>query len=180
MFDDLKSRILGIQFKGLHLAKPYGVALNKDSSMMYVTDTKAGGIVVFDLKKEKVYMLPTDAMGAVKSPVEVRVDDRGRIYVTDGFGSRLIVYSPAGKTLFTIGSDQRLQRPTGLALDNQRNRLYVSDTPKHRVLVYDLDGKFIREIGGRGSNPGRFNFPVNLAVDSKGQLHVTDGGNIFA
>ncbi|VAX10967.1 hypothetical protein MNBD_GAMMA26-1799 [hydrothermal vent metagenome] len=175
--DDLRARMFGVEYKGLHLSKPYGVTVNKDGSKMYVTDTMAGGIVVFDLKNEKVFRLPIDAMGSLKSPVEVRVDDRGRIYVSDGFGHRLVVYSPTGKTLFTLGSAQRMKRPTGLALDNKRDRLYVSDTPNHRVLVYGLDGEFIREIGERGTNPGQFNFPTNLVVDGKGRLIVTDSGN---
>lgn len=176
--NDLRSTLFGIDRTGLHLAKPYGVAVNSDSSKMYVTDTKAGGVIVFDFKKKKVSKMRMDATGAVKSPVEVRVDSRGRVYVTDGFGHKLNVYAPNGKTLFSIGSAQNMKRPTGLALDEARNRLYVSDTPNHRVLVYDLDGKFIREMGGRGGAPGKFNFPINLAVDeNNGKLYVTDSGN---
>ncbi|HEC16991.1 MAG TPA: 6-bladed beta-propeller [Sedimenticola sp.] len=176
--DDLRAKLFGIEVQGIHLAKPYGVAVNPDGSKMYVTDAKVGGVVVFDFKKKKVSMMPTDAMGAVRSPVEVRVDSRGRVYVTDGFGHKLNVYAPNGKTLFSIGGAQRIKRPTGLALDEARNQLYVSDTPNHRVLTYDLNGNFIREIGGRGNDPGKFNFPINLAVDkNNGRLYVTDSGN---
>lgn len=175
--DDLRSSVFGVERSGLHLAKPYGVAVNADGSRMYVTDAKLRGVVVFDLKKGTVSMLKTDAMGGLASPVEVRVDSQERIYVTDSFGGKLMVYEPTGATLLSIGARDGMKRPTGLALDEARNRIYVSDVVSHQVMVYDFDGNLIKRIGERGSDPGYFNFPNNLAVNKEGKLYVTDGGN---
>jgi DNA-binding beta-propeller fold protein YncE len=175
--DDFKARLLGAEQGGLFLEKPYGVALNADSSRMYVTDSKLKKVVVFDFAAGQVSIMRTDAVGSMKSPVEVRVDKRGRVYVTDGYGGKLFVFGPDGKTLLTLGKEQEMQRPTGLALDEARNRLYVSDTPSHRIMIYDLEGGYVGEIGERGADPGQFNYPVNLSVDREGRLYVVDTGN---
>ena len=175
--DEFKDALFGIEHQGLHLSKPYGVAVNPDGSRMYVTDAKLRGVVVFDLKQGKVYMLPTDAMGGLASPVEVRVDSKGRIYVTDSFGGKLMVYKPNGETLRSLGSADGMSRPTGLALDEAHNRIYVSDVVSHQIMAYDFDGNFIKRISARGSDPGYLNFPNNLAVDTDGNIYVTDSGN---
>ncbi len=175
--DGLKDALFGIDNVGLHLSKPYGVAVNSDGSRMYVTDAKLRGVVVFDMKKEQVSMLKTDAMGGLASPVEVRVDSKNRIYVTDSFGGKLMVYKPNGETLRTIGGAEGMKRPTGLALDEAHNRIYVSDVANHQIMAYDFDGNFIRRFSQRGSAPGSLNYPNNLAVDKDGKIYVTDSGN---
>ncbi len=175
--DSFKDALLGVEHQGIHLSKPYGVAVNADGSRMYVTDARLRGVVVFDLKKEQVFMLKTDAMGGLASPVEVRVDSKGRIYVTDSFGGKLMVYKPNGETLRSIGGADGMKRPTGLALDEARNRIYVSDVVSHQIMVYDFDGNFIKRFSERGSDPGYLNFPNNLAVGKDGRLYVTDSGN---
>ncbi len=175
--DSFKDALLGIQHQGIHLSKPYGVAVNSDGSRMYVTDSKLRGVVIFDLEKKQVSMLKTDAMGGLASPVEVRVDSKGRIYVTDSFGGKLMIYKPNGETLRSIGGADGMKRPTGLALDEARNRIYVSDVVSHQIMVYDFDGNFIKRFSQRGSDPGDLNFPNNLAVDKDGKVYVTDSGN---
>ncbi len=175
--DDFRDALFGVEQSGLSLAKPYGVAVTADGSRMYVTDAKLRGVVVFDLEKGKVSMLKTDAMGGLASPVEVRVDSKGRIYVTDSFGGKLMVYKPNGETLRSMGGADGMKRPTGLALDEAHNRIYVSDVVSHQIMVYDFEGNFIKRFAERGSDPGYLNFPNNLAVDRDGKVYVTDGGN---
>jgi sugar lactone lactonase YvrE len=175
--DDLKAALLGEEQAGLTLEKPYGVTASSDGKRIYVTDTKLRAVVVFDLEKKEVSPLKTDAHGAMFSPMEVRLDSQGRIFVTDSERKEVLVLSPEGKTLMTLGKKEEIGRPTGMVLDEARNRLYVADTIKHRVLAYDLAGKHLLTFGERGSEPGQMNYPVNLAVDRDGQLLVTDSGN---
>lgn len=174
---DLKASLLGEKKTGIFLEKPYGVAATADGRLIYVTDTKLRAIVVFDLDKREVRPLRTDAHGAFYNPLEIRLDSRGRIFVSDSERNEVVVLSPEGKTLLTLGKQEQIGRPTGLVLDEARNRLYVADTVKHRILAYDLDGKFQFEFGERGAEPGQFNYPVNLALDREGRLLVTDTGN---
>ncbi|MCF6280979.1 MAG: 6-bladed beta-propeller [Candidatus Polarisedimenticolaceae bacterium] len=172
-----KAALLGIDQKGLQLLKPYGVTTSRDGKLMYVTDTKLHALVVFDFEKKSVYPFPTDAMGGLTTPLEVRIDSQERIFVTDSAAGRVNIYSKEGKTLLTLGDGEGLQRPTGLVIDEKNNRFYVSDTPSHRILIYTLDGEFIDEMGERGSAPGELNFPISLALDKESNLYVVDSGN---
>lgn len=172
-----KASLLGEERASRSLMKPYGVTASPDGQRILVTDTKAHAVMVFDLQNKKFYPFRTDAMGGLTSPIEVRMDSAGRVYVTDSVKSRLNIYSPQGKTLLSLGKAEQLQRPTGLALDEARGHIYVSDTASHRILIYGMDGGFIREFGERGGEPGQFNFPVNLTVDAQGRLYVVDTGN---
>lgn len=175
--DELKAALLGEDQAGLVLQKPYGVTASADGRQIYVTDTKLRAVVVFDLDKKDVHPLKTDAHGAMFNPLEIRLDSQGRLFVSDSERKEILVLNREGKTLMTLGMKEEIGRPTGLALDEARNRLYVADTIKHRVLVYDLAGKHLLTFGERGSEPGQFNYPVNLAVDRSGKLLVSDTGN---
>lgn len=59
------------------------------------------------------------------------------------------------------------------------DELFMTDMANHRVRVLSaIDGAELRTWGGRGSNPGRFNFPVGIAVaPSSGEIVVVDCGN---
>ncbi|MEW6647364.1 MAG: 6-bladed beta-propeller [Pseudomonadota bacterium] len=159
------------------LEKPYGVTVSADGQRIYVADTKLRSVMVFDLQAKTLRPFRTDAQSRVVSPIEVRLDSKGNLYVTDSVHARLNVYSPQGKTLLSLGKAENLQRPTGLAIDEARGRIYVADTKAHRIVVYGMDGRFITSFGERGSEPGQFNFPVNLTVDKDGNLYVVDSGN---
>jgi DNA-binding beta-propeller fold protein YncE len=73
-----------------------------------------------------------------------------------------------------------LQTPVGLALDTTNRFLYVVDTQQDQVIVYDADTlKLLRRIGTGGKNhylttPGDFGAPQGVAVDSEGNVYVTD------
>ncbi len=174
---DLKSSLLGLDASGIVLEKPSSVAVNADGSRMYVTDTKVAEVIVFDFNLSKVYQLRRDAMSGGGAPIDVAVDSRERIYFSTGYAGGLYVVSKEGKTLLSLGKEEGLTRPTGLALDELHNRLYVADTINHRILIYNLEGRFIGALGERGTDPGQFNYPVYLATDREGQLYVVDTGN---
>lgn len=55
--------------------------------------------------------------------------------------------------------------------------LYIADGFKHEIQVYSANGLPVRSWGSRGSEPGKFNFPVGMAQDSQGNLYVADSGN---
>ena len=137
--------------------------------------------------------------GRLLSPIGVVVDARGRIYVSDSLLRKVYLFDPQGAWLGAL--PETFQRPTGLALDPQRQRLYVVDTGAHRIVVFQQTGEAappkkrfrwfgrkqvrvgmpqwekIREIGHRGTAPGEFNFPTQIALDSEGRLYVTDSLN---
>lgn len=46
-----------------------------------------------------------------------------------------------------------------------------------RIIKFNSRGEYIMEWGGRGDQPGQFNQPHGLAMDSQGRLFVADRGN---
>ena len=56
---------------------------------------------------------------------------------------------------------------------------YVADGYRNsRVVQFSKEGKFIRIIGGtKGSEPGQFNLPHSVVLDSKGRVIVADAEN---
>src|SRR5581483_4574254 len=67
-----------------------------------------------------------------------------------------------------------MERPVGIAVNNELKRVYIADTRKHKIFAFDFEGNFLFEFGKRGVGDGEFNFPANLFVDSSGKIYVTD------
>ena len=161
---------------GGRLAKPYGVAADKEGRV-YVTDSGQAMVWVFDEQTKKVTYLGTSGQGALKSPIGIAVDARGVIFVSDVTLKRVYGFDQKGKLVTAIGKGDELPRPAGLAIDPATNRLYVSDTKLHKIRVYDANtGAFVKEIGDRGTEDGKFNFPTNLFI-RRDKLYVGDTGN---
>ncbi|HET6923417.1 MAG TPA: hypothetical protein VFI16_09735, partial [Anaeromyxobacteraceae bacterium] len=87
-------------------------------------------------------------------------------------------FDEGGKAVPVPVALPELTRPAGLAVDEKRGRLFVADAARHLVHVLPLaPGATARALGGRGAEPGRFNFPTHLAVDGEGRLAVCDALN---
>lgn len=177
----LRRLVTGEQRTGQALNKPYGVAAR--NGRVYVGDTVARHVALFDLNARTYTRIGVDEPGALRMPFGMDLDDRGHLYVVDG-GTRLIhVYEPGGKFLRKLGEGIAWKRPVGVAVDSARKRLYVVDlggvdSTDHRVRALDLDtGKLLFDIGKRGNGPGELNLPRDAAVGADGLLYVVDGGN---
>lgn len=156
---------------------PYGVAAGSDGRV-YVTSR--GSVAIFDRERRSVgFIGKSEGPGKLTGAVGVAVTREGRIFVADAAARAVFSYSREGKYTATLGSPGELESPSGIAVDEGTKRIYVADMKKHRIAAYSLtDNRLIRTIGGRGtSGEGKFNFPTNLAVDSKGSLYVADTGN---
>ncbi|MEW6365870.1 MAG: 6-bladed beta-propeller [Acidobacteriota bacterium] len=156
------------------LVKPYGVAADV-TGRVYVTDTAARRVFRFDPVARDVDFVGEEGQGRLAKPIGVAVDDEGMVFVADATLNRVFGYGPDGGLAIAIGREGELENPSGMAIDRQLKRLYVADSKKHIVLCYSsADGSFIRTIGERGVDPGKFNFPTNIFVDRHSQLYVAD------
>ncbi len=88
--------------------------------------------------------------------------------------------TPVSLVWKTTGNAQPFSSPTGLAVDQPGN-LYVIDAGNRRIQKLDSNGNFLLMWGSEGSGDGQFLFLKNwiagIAVDSAGNVYVTDGGN---
>ncbi len=176
-----KRMILGPEEQADHSAdmmvKPYSIAVAPDGRV-YVTDTAARRVFVFDAESRIVSFVGGTGQGKLAKPVGMAVDADGKVFVSDATSKRVFVYDTRGTLVMAIGQDHEFENPAGLAVDRNARRLYVADTAKHQIRCYStVDGAFERAIGHRGTTPGAFNFPTNIFVDRLGRLYVTDTMN---
>ncbi len=126
--------------------------------------------------------IPTDKnKGKDLQPVllhDIAIDSDGRIFLLSEETSKVYVYGPGEKFLFSFGqkggSSGKMSRPRGLCLDEKKKCIYIVDYMRHTILVFDMAGRFIFEFGGRGTGPLWFNFPNAIDVDRQGRLIIAD------
>jgi len=159
------------------LAKPYTV--HSDSKgRVFVADTGIIGLVVFDLNNNsKTTIWGAGGAGVLSKPVGVTSDEQGNVYVSDSLAKRVVVFDSEGNFIDAYGGKDVFELPAGLVFNEQTQRLYVIDTKKHQIIVFDKEGNVDFTIGANGTNPGYFNFPTNIAIDSSGRLYVADSMN---
>jgi sugar lactone lactonase YvrE len=59
---------------------------------------------------------------------------------------------------------------------DKEGRVWVSAT-NNRVQQFTNSGKFLQALGGAGTEPGQFHLPHGVALDSRGNLYVSDTMN---
>ncbi len=163
--------------KRLSLQQPMGVVQSRDGKRLYVTDYAKPAVFVFDFEQSRVSLLGSEAQ-EFKSPLGVAVDDKDSVYVVDSAAQLIRVFDSSGKFVRDITND-RLERPTGIAVDPLRRRLYVADASRlrsknHVVHIFDFDGSYLKALGEVGPKEGQFAFPSYVAVDGAGNLYVAD------
>jgi sugar lactone lactonase YvrE len=106
----------------------------------------------------------------------------------NGKGHTVMKFNQDGKLLMTLGKPgvwgaghDTFSEPSDI-LVAPNGDIFVADghggpNSNHRIVKFDKDGKYIKEWGKKGSAPGEFNVPHNLAMDSAGRLFVADRNN---
>jgi len=151
---------------------PYAVAVD-GTGVMFVADSAGAVIHTFNLSNRDYHQFSQIADGkTLQKPVGLALY-ADRLYVADSGLRQVCVFRKDGTFLFAFGAEH-LARPSGIACGPGEGVVYVADTAAHTVNTYDLNGRFLRQLGGRGLNPGQFNFPTHLCVDEAGQLYVSD------
>ena len=179
---DLRRLVTGEQRTGEALSKPYAIAVYRGK--LYVSDTVARYVRVFDVPGGLYTKIgDDDGPGNLVKPVGLDVDAKGNLYVADITLRAIVVYGPDGTFLRRIGGEKWFQRLASVTVDPEGRRAYGVDTggvssEQHMVRVFDaVSGAHLMDIGKRGSGPGEFNLPRDVAIGKDGRLYVVDGGN---
>lgn len=118
-------------------------------------------------------------LGHMKCPTHLVPLPSGGMAVADSDNNRIQIWNRHGRATGSIGLDAGIRNPRGLAADGES--LYVADCANHRVLRLRLEGGLLgeklAEIGGQGSDQGRFNHPEGICIRGSSILFVADKDN---
>jgi DNA-binding beta-propeller fold protein YncE len=117
----------------------------------------------------------------------LRVDRSGNVWVTDRGDMVAYKFGADGKLLMTIGkkgvtgdntSQDAFNGMADLAVGSKGD-VFIADGegPNSRVVKFSSSGTFIKWWGGKGTEPGQFDQPHSIALDSKDNVYVADRSN---
>lgn len=170
------------QDAGPGLASPHALAVYR--GRVFVSDPAERRINVFDIPGRRFYSIGAAGPGTLQKPLGLSIDRAGQLFVADAGANAILAYDPQGNYLRSIGGPQWFTRLTGVTADPDGMRLYAIDSGEAgkgepRVRVFDQrDGRHLFDFGARGSGPGEFSMPCDLAVGGAGELYVADSGNL--
>jgi DNA-binding beta-propeller fold protein YncE len=169
--------ITGEQKTADPLIKPYGLAVHGGN--IFVCDTVAGKIEVFDLQTRRASYFAPVGEGKIRLPINITIDADGTRYVADTGRQQVLIYDANGNFTEALGMKDEM-KPTDVGLTT--DRIYITDLKNHCVKVFNkADRKFLFSVPV-DAKPGeaRLLSPTNLAIDREGKrLLVSDtGGNV--
>lgn len=161
-----------------------GVDVDSQGNVYILQRNESMPIVVFDRNGK---FLRSWGQGMIKTTHFLRVDRFGHLWVTDRGDMQAIEFDLAGRHLRTIGkkgviggndSHDAFNGMADVAVAKNGN-IFIADGegPNTRVAKFSKDGRFLKWWGGKGTEPGRFNVPHSIVIDSKGRLYVADRSN---
>jgi DNA-binding beta-propeller fold protein YncE len=165
---------------------PRHVAVSKDLKYVYVADSKNNRISQFDINGTYIKSIGKlgNKSGEFNLPTTVEIDSKGNFFVNERGNERIQKFDSNWNPILMWGSkgsgDNQFCHMEHIALDKYDN-VYVTDpqsdpgcSQQPRVLKYNSEGKFITKWGSFGKGDGQFQDPEHLAVDSEGNVYVSD------
>lgn len=167
---------------GGELQRPTGLAWDGAAGLLYVVETAAHRISVFDGSGHRIRTIGSrgDGPGQFNFPVAAAVGPGGRLFVSDSLNFRVQILSPDGEYLGAFGrpgaSPGDMDKSKGIAVDGD-GHVYLADALHDVVQVFDDTGRLLTVIGGTGREPGQFWLPAGLFIDGEDRILVADSAN---
>ena len=163
-------------------SRPAGIAIHPVLKRLYVVDSNAHVIQVFDLLGNFLFTIGGRGAkpGAFNFPTFMSIDQSGLLYVTDSLNFRIQVFTPDGELLYLFGKQGdgvgEFSHPKGIALD-RAGHIYVTDAIFDAIQVFDNAGTLLLYLGEAGQGPGQFWIPNALYIDHNNRIFVSDSYN---
>lgn len=163
------------------LVKPYGVAAKY--GRILVTDTVQRSVILFDTVNGIYKEFGSEKPAELSKPIGITISRLNEVFVADVNRQRIAVFDMRGNFLRLIGGPHLFKRPTGVAVSPNGMKLYVIDTGgvdtnDHYMHILDtLTGTLLSTVGGRGTEEGKFNLPLQADTAPDNTVYVVDKGN---
>ncbi len=185
--------------KGPPLSSPTDLVLS-EQGLLYVADSGNGIIQVLTRDGLFRYAIPIPPSGEnlPPRPLGLALDKEGRLYCTDAYTGRVLVFDARGQHVRTmslareekprsreepsgeIGEKGKIKEPLpevfgilGVCL-GEGGETWVVDNANHRLGLFGPDGRFLRYMGLPGLDAGQLTFPAFCRVDAARRLMVTE------
>jgi sugar lactone lactonase YvrE len=152
--------------------QPRDVALTADR--IYIGDVTNHCVHVLDkATRTNLFNIPraedaTNLQSQLFQPINIALDGKGRLYVSDFGAYRVQVFDADGKYLRTIGkygdNYGEFARPKGVAVDRE-NRVYVVEAAGELVQVFDETGRLLMWFGEPSGSTVGLNLPAKVLID---------------
>ena len=161
--------------------RPTGIAFDPQSQRLYVVDTAAHLIRVFDREGKELLTIGERGTqdGQFNYPSHLAIIAGDRLIVNDTMNFRIQLLSLDGEYLGGFGKHGMgsgyFSQSKGVAADPD-GHVYVADARANWVQVFNPGGELLLVFGSRGTAPGAFNMPAGLAFVGN-TLYVADSFN---
>ena len=160
------------------LQRPTGIAMDLERKQIFVADTKAHNIKIFNEQGELLDVIGAwgSKAGEFNAPTHIHFA-QNKLYVTDTFNTRVQILGRNGDVISKFG--QRglnlgdLVRPKGVTVDQDGN-IYVIESFHDYLLVYNESGRLLIPIGGTGTGDGEFYLPSGVWTDKNNRIYIAD------
>ena len=167
---------------GAAMRQPTGIACDPASGRLYVVDTAAHDIKLFNRDGTLASILGHRGVenGEFNFPTLLWRSREGLLYVTDSLNHRVQILDREGGFLAKFGrhgdgsGDQQVQK--GVATDSY-GHVYVVDSLIGAFQIFDGAGKFLLSVGAQGRERGEFWLPTGIFVTENDTIYVADSYN---
>ncbi len=160
------------------LKRPTGLAFDRERGLLFVADTVAHNIKVFDGTGQLVntFGAPGEGEGEFNAPTHLAFSE-GHLHVTDTLNSRIQVFDADNRPVRAFGERGQyvgnLIRPKGVALGDA-GIVYVVESYYGHLLMYNKQSELLLSIDGSGLKGGEFRLPSGVWTDRHGRIFVAD------
>lgn len=166
------------------LTQPTGIAFDAASGRLYVADTAAHRIHIFERDGSLAGSLGRRGTGdgEFNFPTYLWRTPQGRLYVTDSLNFRIQVFDARGQFVGKFGRQGDgtgdAGRQKGVATD-RHGHVYVVDALFHAFQIFDATGRLLLQVGDRGQDRGEFWLPTGIFIDQDddGMIYIADSYN---